>query len=182
MKGSWCLCSKLQIPSDISVVNLLEIYSRNLKPAIRKWKHWLKWACTRNTLAVTQVHTQFLASFSCPNQVFQDPQRGRGTSDLQAPRQGRDGEEGDRAHGVWWAENHLCGFQRLPQQPRARLGQRERHLIWPDLHLCRWHWRPCKARGTCNFYLTENWTWMTGFLQVLSLFLISSVKEAENQL
>lgn len=126
----------------------------------------------------------YLFCFPCPNQVFQDPQRCWGTPDLQAPRQGRDGEESDRAHGLWWAQNHLCGFQRLPQQPWAWLGQRERHLIWPDLHLCRWHWRPCKARGTSNFlsYRKQDITWMAGFLQVLSLFLITSVKVAENQL
>lgn len=115
--------------------------------------------------------SQFLFSFPCPNQVFQDPQRSWGTSHLQAPRQGRDGEEGDWAHGLWWAENHLCGFQRLPQQPRAWLGQRERHPIWPDLHLCRWHWRPCKARGTSIFILYKIEHNMNGmFLTGLILF------------
>lgn len=50
-------------------------------------------------------------------QVLQNPQRGRGAPGLPAPRPGRDGEEGDRAHGLRWAPHHLCSLPRLPQQP-----------------------------------------------------------------
>lgn len=64
--------------------------------------------------------------------------------------QGRDGEEGDWAHGLWRAEDHLRGLPGFLRWPRAQLGRWEQHPQWPHSYLCCWDRGPCQTRGRWN--------------------------------
>lgn len=75
------------------------------------------------------------------------PKRGGWAKGFPSTRQGRDGEESDWAHGVWWLEDHLCGVSWLFQQSWAQLGWWEQHPEWPHSHLCCRNRGPRQARG-----------------------------------
>lgn len=103
------------------------------------------------------------------------PERGWRAEAFPSTGQGRDGEEGDRANGMWWPEDYLCGVPWLPRWSWARLGRWEQHPQWPHSHLCCWDRGPRPTRGRREWdVLVAFWMWMSNTV-CMQLYSISGL-------
>lgn len=101
---------------------------------------------TEDTVSNTVSNTR-LSSLNSLIQMQPHPERGGRVEGFPAAGQGWDGEEGDRAHGLWRPEDHLCGVPWLYRWTWAQLGRWEQHPEWPHGHLRGGDRGPRPARG-----------------------------------
>lgn len=112
-------------------------------------RRWDMGQMSQNSRWGDGLRFQSLSFPIAPPQVFSHLGQPGGASRLQAEGPGRDGAQGDRAHGLRGPADHLRRLPPLPPRGRgARLGRRERRPQRPHLHRCGGHRGPRQTRGT----------------------------------